>query len=125
MTPSELTATVVARLQATPDPRLRQLMTSLIRHLHGFVADVALTQDEWLAAIRFLTATGQISSDRRQEFILLSDTLGASMLVDLIAGPSGAGAAGFATESTVLGPFYVPGSPERAVWRVHRRAPVR
>lgn len=114
MTASELTETVVARLQATPDPRLRQLMTSLIRHLHGFVADVALTQDEWLTAIRFLTATGQISSDRRQEFILLSDTLGASMLVDLLAGPSGAGAAGFATESTVLGPFYVPGSPERA-----------
>jgi len=113
MTPSELTATVVARLQATPDPRLRQLMTSLIRQLHGFVADVSLTQDEWLAAIRFLTATGQISNDRRQEFILLSDTLGVSMLVDLLAGPSGSGAAGFATESTVLGPFYVPGSPER------------
>jgi alcohol dehydrogenase class IV/protocatechuate 3,4-dioxygenase beta subunit len=114
MTPGELTATVVARLQATPDPRLRQLMTSLISHLHGFVAEVDLTQDEWLAAIRFLTATGQISNDRRQEFILLSDTLGVSMLVDLLAGPSGSGAAGFATESTVLGPFYVPGSPERA-----------
>src|SRR5215469_9782322 len=114
MTASELTQTVVARLQATPDPRLRQVMTSLIRHLHAFVADVALTQDEWLTAIRFLTATGQMCSDRRQEFILLSDTLGVSMLVDLLAGPSGAGAAGFATESTVLGPFYVPGSPERA-----------
>jgi maleylacetate reductase len=114
MSPSELTATVVARLQATPDPRLRELMTSLIRHLHGFVADVGLNQDEWLTAIRFLTATGQISNDRRQEFILLSDTLGVSMLVDLLAGPSGSGAAGFATESTVLGPFYVPGSPERA-----------
>ena len=113
MTPGELTDTVVARLQATPDPRLRQLMTSLIRHLHGFVGDVGLTQDEWLGAIRFLTATGQISNDRRQEFILLSDTLGVSMLVDLLAGPSGSGAAGFATESTVLGPFYVPGSPER------------
>jgi catechol 1,2-dioxygenase len=114
MTAGELTQTVVARLQATPDPRLRQVMTSLIRHLHGFVADVALTQDEWLTAIRFLTATGQICSDRRQEFILLSDTLGVSMLVDLLASPSGSGAGGFATESTVLGPFYVPGSPERA-----------
>ena len=113
MTAGELTQTVVARLQSTQDPRLRQVMTSLIRHLHGFVADVALTQDEWLTAIRFLTATGQICSDRRQEFILLSDTLGVSMLVDLLAGPSGTGAAGFATESTVLGPFYVPGSPER------------
>ena len=114
MTAGELTETVVARLQATPGPRLRQVMTSLVRHLHGFVADVTLTQEEWLTAIRFLTATGQISSDRRQEFILLSDTLGASMLVDLLAGPSGQGAAGYATESTVLGPFYMPGSPERA-----------
>jgi maleylacetate reductase len=113
VTAADLTQTVLARLQATPDPRLRQIMTSLIRYLHGFVADVRLTQDEWLAAIRFLTATGQISDDRRQEFILLSDTLGVSMLVDLLAGPSGRGAAGVATESTVLGPFYVPDSPER------------
>jgi alcohol dehydrogenase class IV/protocatechuate 3,4-dioxygenase beta subunit len=113
-TAADLTETVLARLQATPDPRLRHIMTSLIRHLHGFVADVRLTQDEWLAAIRFLTATGQISGDRRQEFILLSDTLGVSMLVDLLAGPSGWGAAGIATESTVLGPFYVPDSPERS-----------
>jgi catechol 1,2-dioxygenase len=88
-------------------------MTALIRHLHGFVTDVRLTRDEWLAAIRFLTATGQISDDRRQEFILLSDTLGVSMLVDLLAAPATAGAAGFATESTVLGPFYLSGSPER------------
>ena len=114
MSAADLTAAVTARLQATPDQRLRQIMTSLIRYLHGFVSDVRLTQDEWLAAIRFLTATGQICSDRRQEFILLSDTLGVSMLVDLLAGPSGEGAAGFATESTVLGPFYVPDSPEPA-----------
>ncbi|MFY9887796.1 MAG: dioxygenase, partial [Streptosporangiaceae bacterium] len=114
MSAADLTAAVTARLQATPDQRLRQIMTSLIRYLHGFVTDVRLTQGEWLAAIRFLTATGQICSDRRQEFILLSDTLGVSMLVDLLAGPSGEGAAGFATESTVLGPFYVPDSPERA-----------
>jgi maleylacetate reductase len=113
VTAADLTQTVLSRLQATPDPRLRQIMTSLIRYLHGFVADVRLTQDEWLAAIRFLTATGQISDDRRQEFILLSDTLGVTMLVDLLVGPSGRGAAGIATESTVLGPFYVPGSPER------------
>lgn len=88
-------------------------MTALIRHLHGFVAEVGLTGDEWLAAIRFLTATGQISTDQRQEFILLSDTLGVSMLVDLLADPPSAGGAGFATESTVLGPFYVADSPER------------
>ena len=113
VTAADLTQTVLARLEATPDPRLRRIMISLIRHVHGFVADVRLTQDEWLAAVRFLTATGQISGDRRQEFILLSDTLGVSMLVDLLAGPSGRGTAGTATESTVLGPFYVPDSPER------------
>jgi hydroxyquinol 1,2-dioxygenase len=113
MTAEELTSTVIERLQGTPDPRLRDILIALIRHLHGFVTDVRLTQDEWLAAIRFLTATGQISDDRRQEFILLSDTLGVSMLVDLLAEPSSAGSAGFATESTVLGPFYVPDSPQR------------
>ncbi|MBO0822332.1 MAG: intradiol ring-cleavage dioxygenase [Actinobacteria bacterium] len=113
MTAADLTAAVIQRLNVTPDPRLREVMTALIQHLHAFVTDVRLTQDEWLAAIRFLTATGQISDDRRQEFILLSDTLGVSMLVDLLAEPSSAGAAGFATESTVLGPFYASGSPER------------
>jgi protocatechuate 3,4-dioxygenase beta subunit len=113
MSGAELTAAVLERLRATPEPRLREVMTALIRHLHGFVADVRLTLDEWLAAIRFLTATGQISDDRRQEFILLSDTLGVSMLVDLLAEPAQAGTAGFATESTVLGPFYAAGSPER------------
>jgi protocatechuate 3,4-dioxygenase beta subunit len=113
MTPAELTAAVTERLQMTPDPRLRELMTALIRHLHAFITEVGLTQDEWLAAIGFLTATGQISDDRRQEYILLSDTLGVSMLVDLLAETPGAGSAGFATESTVLGPFYVPDSPQR------------
>lgn len=116
MTIERLTAAVVARLQATPDPRLRQVMTALVRHLHGFVAEVQLTQDEWMTAIRFLTSTGQICSDQRQEFILLSDTLGASMLVDLLADSAesaDSGPAGHATESTVLGPFYVPDSPER------------
>ncbi len=113
MTARELTETVVARLRNTPDPRLRELMTALVRQLHGLVGQVRLTQDEWLAAIGFLTATGQISDASRQEFILLSDTLGVSMLVDLLAGPAAAGSAGHATESTVIGPFYVPGSPER------------
>lgn len=114
MSAADLTATVIRRLDAaTSDPRLREVMTALIRHLHGFATDVRLTLDEWLAAIQFLTATGQISDDRRQEFILLSDTLGVSMLVDLLAEPASSGAAGFATESTVLGPFYVADSPER------------
>lgn len=113
MTAEMLTAEVIDRLQATGDPRLREVMSAVVRHLHALVAEVGLTRDEWLAAVEFLTATGQICSERRQEFILLSDTLGVSMLVDLLAGPSGEGAAGFATESTVLGPFYVTGSPER------------
>jgi hydroxyquinol 1,2-dioxygenase len=113
MSAAELTSTVIQRLQGTPDPRLREILTALIAHVHGFVTEVRLTQDEWLAAIGFLTATGQISDDRRQEFILLSDTLGVSMLVDLLAEPTITGSAGFATESTVLGPFYVPGSPQR------------
>src|SRR6266513_6182531 len=106
----DLTADVVARLEATPDPRLREIMTALVRHLHAFTTEVRLTEAEWLAGIRFLTATGQICDDVRQEFILLSDTLGLSMLVDLINHGSDDPAA---TEPTVLGPFYVPGSPWR------------
>jgi hydroxyquinol 1,2-dioxygenase len=113
MSAADLTASVLERLQATRDPRLREIMSALIGHLHGFVAEVGLTREEWLAAVRFLTATGQISTDQRQEFILLSDTLGVSMLVDLLAAAASAGRAGFATESTVLGPFYVAGSPQR------------
>jgi catechol 1,2-dioxygenase len=110
MTAAELTDEVVARFSDAPDPRLRQIMQSLIRHLHAFAVDVRLTQAEWLAGIRFLTATGQKCDDKRQEFILLSDTLGLSMLVDLLEHER----EDHATESTVLGPFYVPGSPERA-----------
>jgi hydroxyquinol 1,2-dioxygenase len=111
MTAAELTEEVVARFSDAADPRLRQIMQSLVRHLHAFAADVQLTQAEWLAGIQFLTATGHKSDDKRQEFILLSDTLGLSTLVDLIEHEVD----GSSTESTVLGPFYVPGSPERAL----------
>ena len=113
MTAEQLTEAVVARLAATPDPRLREVMIAMVRHLHRLITEVGLTHAEWEQAIGFLTRTGQLCSDRRQEFILLSDTLGVSMLVDLLAGASAQGAAGHATESTVLGPFYVTGSPER------------
>lgn len=89
-------------------PRMEQIFKSLITHLHGFVKDVELTEAEWFEAIQFLTATGKKCDNKRQEFILLSDTLGASMLVDAINHPKG----GAGTESTVLGPFYVPGAPE-------------
>jgi catechol 1,2-dioxygenase len=83
-------------------------MTSLIRHLHAFIKDVELTQDEWGIAIDFLTRTGQMCDDNRQEFILLSDVLGASMLVDAINHRRPPGA----TENTVLGPFHVANAPE-------------
>src|SRR3954453_8201547 len=73
---------VAASFAGTPDPRLRQVMTSLVRHLHAFVKDVGLTGGEWAAAIDFLTRTGQMSDEVRQEFILLSDVLGVSMLVE-------------------------------------------
>lgn len=102
---------VSARMGAEIDPRLRQIMTSLVKHLHAFAKDVELTQQEWEGAIDFLTRTGQICTNERQEFVLLSDTLGLSMLVDAINNrrPSGA------TENTVLGPFHVAGAPERAM----------
>ena len=100
--------TVNGRIGEGTDPRLRRVMTSLVEHLHEFIKDVELTEAEWEAAIGFLTRTGQICSDTRQEFILLSDALGVSMLVDAInhRAPEGA------TESTVFGPFHVEGAPE-------------
>ena len=107
-TVDNLTDEVVAAYTARAvSPRMQQIFAALIRHLHGFVKDVELSEAEWFAAIQFLTATGKQCDDRRQEFILLSDTLGVSMLVDAINHPKG----GAGTESTVLGPFYVPDSP--------------
>jgi len=103
-----ITEAVVDRFQSTPDPRLKTIMTSLVRHLHDFVRDVELTTDEWYVAIDFLTRTGQICSSTRQEFILLSDTLGVSMLVDAVNHRMPKGA----TETTVQGPFYVENPPE-------------
>ncbi len=102
---------VNARMGSETDPRLRQIMHSLVTHLHAFIKDVEPTTAEWEAAIDFLTRTGQICSDTRQEFILLSDVLGVSMLVDAInhRRPDGA------TENTVFGPFHVDGAPERAM----------
>jgi catechol 1,2-dioxygenase len=110
MTEDHLTDEVVSRLEATPDGRLREVMIGVVRHLHELVKELRLTDEEWLAAIRFLTATGQTCDDVRQEFILLSDTLGVSSLVDLI---NHSDVNSLATEPTILGPFYVPASPER------------
>ena len=105
----ERSADVVARsFDGAPDPRLRRIMQSLVQHLHAFVKDVELTEAEWAQAIAFLTETGHRCDDVRQEFVLLSDVLGVSMLVETINHR----AAG-ATESTVLGPFHVVESPRR------------
>jgi len=108
LTEANLTDAVLAKLEGASNPRFRQVMTGLLRHLHAFVREVELTEAEWFAGIQFLTAVGQKCDDKRQEFILLSDTLGVSMLVDATNHRKPAGA----TESTVLGPFYVPGAPD-------------
>jgi hydroxyquinol 1,2-dioxygenase len=106
---TEETATpaVVASFEGTADPRLREVLGSLVRHLHGFVREVEPTFEEWERAIRFLTETGQRCDDTRQEFILLSDVLGVTMLVDAVNHRT----ASAATDSTVLGPFHVVASP--------------
>lgn len=102
---------VDARMGAAIDPRLRDVMSSLVKHLHAFAKEIHLTQDEWEYGIDFLTRTGQICTGERQEFILLSDTLGFSMLVDAINNRRPAGA----TENTVFGPFHVANAPIRAM----------
>jgi hydroxyquinol 1,2-dioxygenase len=110
-----LTEAVIARLAECQDPRFKQVMTSLIRHLHGFVRDVDLQGDEWFKAIEFLTACGKACNEKRQEFILLSDTLGVSMLVIALAhakAQHGHQGATPATEATVQGPFYWEGAPD-------------
>ena len=104
----DLTASVLARVGSAADPRFKEVMAALIRHLHDFVREVGLTEDEWFECIKFLTATGQKCDGKRQEYILLSDVLGVSMLVDAINHRRPRGA----TENTVLGPFYVHGAPE-------------
>ncbi|MFF1448161.1 intradiol ring-cleavage dioxygenase [Streptomyces sp. NPDC058274] len=106
-----LTEAVVDSLRDTADPRLRALLTALTRHLHAFVRETEPTIAEWERAIGFLTATGQTCTDTRQEFILLSDVLGVSMLVESVNGHRGPAA----TESTVLGPFHLTESPVRAL----------
>jgi hydroxyquinol 1,2-dioxygenase len=103
----ELVATVVASFDAAPDERLKLVMQSLTRHLHAFVRDVRLTEEEWNAAIAFLTAAGHITDDRRQEFVLLSDVFGISMQTVAVNNE----AYGDATEATVFGPFFAEDAP--------------
>jgi hydroxyquinol 1,2-dioxygenase len=105
---NDITPAVLDRLSDCQDPRFKQVMTSLITHLHDFIREVRLTEDEWMAAIQFLTRVGQTCTERRQEFILLSDTLGVSILVITVNHPADDGS----LESTVLGPYYWEGAPE-------------
>jgi hydroxyquinol 1,2-dioxygenase len=100
---------VNGRMGGEVNPRLAEIMAALVKHLHGFVKEVNLTQAEWETAIAFLTETGQMCSNERQEFVLLSDTLGVSMLIDAINNRRPARA----TENTVFGPFHVDGAPVR------------
>jgi hydroxyquinol 1,2-dioxygenase len=103
-----ITQAVIARLSECHDARFKRVMSSLVTHLHAFVRDVQLTEAEWLTAIEFLTEVGKTSTDQRQECILLSDTLGVSVLVITLNHPADQGSA----ESTVLGPFYWEGAPD-------------
>ena len=106
-----ITDAVLEKVHGATNARARTISDALVRHLHAFVKEIEPTQAEWAGAIDFLTRTGHMSSDTRQEFILLSDTLGVSMLVDAINHRL----PGNATETTVLGPFYVQSAPEHAL----------
>lgn len=102
-----ITQAVIARFSSTPDPRLKEIMTSLVQHLHAFAREVKLTEEEWLQGIHFLTDTGHMCDEKRQEFILLSDTLGLSMLTVAMNNDKPAGC----TEPTVFGPFFLEDAP--------------
>lgn len=103
-----ITQSVIERLANTPDARLKEILSSLVTHLHDFARDIQLTEQEWFKAIDFLTATGKKCTDTRQEFILLSDVLGLSMVTVEINNSKPAGC----TEATVFGPFFVPNAPD-------------
>lgn len=104
---ANLSEAVIAAMAGAEDARFKTIMTSLIGHLHAFIQEVGLTESEWLAGIRFLTAVGQKCDEKRQEFILLSDTLGATTMKDLVNNRKPPGV----TEYTILGPFHRPDAP--------------
>ncbi len=123
-TEEQITHNVLTSMEQAPNPRLKAVMDSLITHLHAFIRETELTQEEWAVGIQFLTRTGQMCDDKRQEFILLSDITGVTMLVDAINHRSPGGA----TESTIFGPFYREGAPElpmgATISQDHRGEPV-
>jgi len=104
----QITQNVLDSMVHAPDPRLKQVMSSLVSHIHSFMREVELTQEEWALGIEFLTRTGHMCDEKRQEFILLSDITGVTMLVDAINHRLPGGA----TESTIFGPFYREGAAE-------------
>lgn len=103
-----LTAAVVERFKKATDPRFREIISSAVKHLHAFAREVNLTEEEWFEGIKFLTAVGQKCDEKRQEFILLSDILGLSMMIVALNHKTVPGA----TEATVLGPFFAHGAKE-------------
>jgi hydroxyquinol 1,2-dioxygenase len=107
--PADITAAVIGSFRGSSDPRRRYLLQRIVAHIHAFAAEVGLTNAEWTHAIATLSESGAITDEHRNEFVLWSDALGLSMLVDALEHPLPTGA----TESTVLGPFYAPGAPLR------------
>jgi hydroxyquinol 1,2-dioxygenase len=105
---NSITGAVIERMSECQDPRFKEVMTALVTHLHDFVREVRLTEAEWLTAIQFLTEVGKTCTDKRQEYILLSDTLGVSVLVITLNHPADQGS----VESTVMGPFYWENAPD-------------
>src|SRR3954447_11363005 len=110
VTEDNITELARQRWGTAHDARTRELVTGLVQHLHDFAREVRLTEAEWMTAIQWLTRTGQISDEKREEFILASDVLGLSMLVVQLNHRFDPGA----TPATVLGPFHIEGSPELA-----------
>jgi hydroxyquinol 1,2-dioxygenase len=108
LTEQNVTEVVLDTFVDAQNPRLKEIMTSLVKHIHAFVREVDLTEEEWMYGIEFLTRTGHMCDDKRQEFILLSDTLGVTTLKDIINNRKPPGV----TEYTIFGPFYVDGAPE-------------
>ena len=108
-TTENITDAVIERMSTTPDPRLREIMACLVKHLHDFAREMKLTPEEWMAGIEFLTRVGHITTPVRQEFVLLSDTLGLSTLINTLHDRT---AVEDATHTSLLGPFYREDAPE-------------